>query len=93
MKSANSAPQSLYNSGELLQKGTTGAGERSLKGEPLSLIGSGPVCCCKGTEHHKESCEQMVPVMQRYQLQRQVVSATVLEAFLEALIQECCRQV
>jgi hypothetical protein len=39
-----------------------------------------------------ESCEQMVPVIQVCQLQRQGVSAMVLEAFLEALVQEFCHQ-
>jgi hypothetical protein len=72
--------------GEFLQKRTTGAGGRNLKGDPSSLTGSGPSCCCKETEQgYKASletiariCKQVVPVLQKYQLQRQVVSATVL---------------
>jgi hypothetical protein len=44
--------------GEFLQKRTTGAGGRNLKGDPSSLTGSGPSCCCKETEQgYKASLE------------------------------------
>jgi hypothetical protein len=40
----------FFRGGEFLQKRTTGAGGRNSKGEPSSLVGSGPSCCCKETE-------------------------------------------
>jgi hypothetical protein len=35
----------FFKGGEFLQKRTTGAGGRKLKGEPSSCTGSGPSCC------------------------------------------------
>jgi hypothetical protein len=35
----------FFKGGEFLQKRTTGAGGRNLKGEPSSCTGSGPSCC------------------------------------------------
>ena len=40
----------FFKGGEFLQKRTTGAGGRKLKGEPSSCTGSGPSCCYKKTE-------------------------------------------
>ena len=40
----------FFRGGEFVQKRTTGAGGRNLKGEPSSCTGSGPSCCCKKTE-------------------------------------------
>jgi hypothetical protein len=39
----------FFKGGEFLQKRTTGAGGKNLKGEPSSFVGSGPSCCCKET--------------------------------------------
>ena len=73
--------------GEFLQKRTTGAGGRNLKGEPSSCTGSGPSCCCKETEqgyrnHCKtpqESLRVVVPVLRGCYIQHRVFSATVPE--------------
>jgi hypothetical protein len=37
----------FFRGGEFLQKRTTGAGGKNSKGEPSSLVGSGPSCCCR----------------------------------------------
>jgi hypothetical protein len=52
----------FFKGGEFLQKRTTGAGGRNLKGEPSSCTGSGPSCCCRQTEqgynHHCEPLQE-----------------------------------
>jgi hypothetical protein len=46
----------FFKDGEILQKRTTGAVGRNLKGEPSSPTGSGPTCCCKEMKgHHRQS--------------------------------------
>jgi hypothetical protein len=50
----------FFKGGELLQKRTTGAGGRNLKGEPSSGTGSGPSCCYKETEQgYKDHCKPL----------------------------------